>query len=141
MCRRRPPPGGLASRHRARLPVVYRTYMAPGQSGGDGPRTRQAARMAAFVPARSEQMSDTGTPYADTRDMYAAHTAFRREFGLLPALVRNVAAHDNDRVRVVTDHIKLLNHFLQEHHAAEDAFPWPKLLARAPKETDPVVHL
>lgn len=88
-----------------------------------------------------ESMSTTGNPYADTRDMYVVHAAFRREFALLPALVRGVAAGEADRARIVADHIELLVEFLHEHHSGEDAVLWPRLLARAPKEVDPVIHL
>jgi hemerythrin-like domain-containing protein len=90
---------------------------------------------------RGESMSSTGNPYADTSDMYLVHTAFRREFGLLPALVRGVTAGQTERARIVADHIQLLAQCLHEHHSGEDAVLWPRLLARAPKEVDPVVHL
>lgn len=86
-------------------------------------------------------MSDTGSPYADTRDMYLVHAMFRREFALAPALVRGVAADDTGRAGIVADHIRLLTTVLHEHHSGEDAVLWPRLLARAPKEVDPVVHL
>ena len=86
-------------------------------------------------------MSDTGSPYADTRDMYAVHAVFRREFALLPGLVRAVEPGDADRARIVTDHIKLLIFFLHDHHSSEDAVLWPRLLTRAPREIDPVVRL
>lgn len=90
---------------------------------------------------QGESMSTTGNPYADTRDMYVVHAAFRREFALLPALVRGVAAGEADRARIVADHTELLISFLHEHHSGEDAVLWPRLLARAPKEVDPVIHL
>jgi hemerythrin-like domain-containing protein len=86
-------------------------------------------------------MPDVGSPYADTSDMYAAHDVFRREFALLPGLVRSVPASDTDRVRDVAGHISLMNELLHHPHSAEDAVLWPRLLARAPKEIDPVVHL
>jgi hemerythrin-like domain-containing protein len=86
-------------------------------------------------------MPDAGSPYADTSDMYAAHDMFRREFALLPGLVRSAPAKDTDRVRDVAGHISLVNELLHHHHSAEDAVLWPRLLARAPKEIDPVVHL
>jgi hemerythrin-like domain-containing protein len=86
-------------------------------------------------------MPDAGSPYADTSSMYAVHDMFRREFALLPALVRSVPAKDADRVRDVAAHISLVNELLHHHHSAEDAVLWPRLLARAPKEIDPVVHL
>jgi hemerythrin-like domain-containing protein len=86
-------------------------------------------------------MSQNGSPLADTRNMYIIHMVFRREFGLLPGLVRFVTHRDEERAKVVTDHIKLLTGLLHHHHEAEDAVLWPLLLARAPKEIDPVVHL
>jgi hemerythrin-like domain-containing protein len=86
-------------------------------------------------------MPQEGSPYADTSDMYAAHDIFRREFALLPGLVRSVPAKDTDRAQVIADHIALVNELLHHHHSAEDAVLWPRLLARAPKEIDPVVHL
>jgi len=86
-------------------------------------------------------MSQNGSPLADTRNMYIIHMVFRREFGLLPGLVRSVAHRDEERTKVVTDHITLLSGLLHHHHEAEDAVLWPLLLARAPKEIDPVVHL
>lgn len=86
-------------------------------------------------------MPETASPYADTRGMYAAHDIFRREFALLPGLVRSVPAKDTGRAQVVADHISLVNELLHAHHSGEDAVLWPRLLARAPKEIDPVVHL
>jgi hemerythrin-like domain-containing protein len=82
-----------------------------------------------------------GKQHADARDMYTVHTMFRREFGLLPGLVRTVAAEDTERARVVTQHIQLMNFLVEGHHSAEDAFLWPKVLERAPREIVPVVHL
>jgi hemerythrin-like domain-containing protein len=86
-------------------------------------------------------MPETGTAYADTRGMYVIHTMFRREFALLPALIEAAAAADQERLRIVADHVRLLCGLLHHHHSAEDAALWPRLLIRAPKEIDPVVHL
>jgi hypothetical protein len=36
--------------------------------------------------------------YADVREMYMAHTMFRREFGLLPALISGVRIGDVTRL-------------------------------------------
>jgi len=85
-------------------------------------------------------MSENGSPYADTRDLYKVHAMFRREFALLPALVRSVAAKDQERAEIVADHIRLVG-LLLHHHSGEDAVLWPLLLTRAPREIDPVVHL
>jgi hemerythrin-like domain-containing protein len=86
-------------------------------------------------------MSGNGNPYADTRDMYTVHTMFRREYALLPGLVRAVAAKDEERAHVVADHVRLMNLILHHHHTAEDEGLWPRLLQRAPREVDPVVQL
>jgi hemerythrin-like domain-containing protein len=86
-------------------------------------------------------MSASANPYADTRDMYAIHITFRREFALLPDLVRSVAAKDEARVKVVADHIGLLTLILHNHHTTEDEHLWPPLRKRAPRDVDPVVNL
>ena len=86
-------------------------------------------------------MSGNGNPYADTRDMYTVHTMFRREYALLPGLVRAVAAKDEERAKVVADHVRLVNLILHHHHMAEDENLWPALLRRAPREIDTVIHL
>ena len=39
-------------------------------------------------------MTMANEPLGDARDMFAAHTLFRREFGLIPGLVLAVAAGD-----------------------------------------------
>jgi hemerythrin-like domain-containing protein len=86
-------------------------------------------------------MSGKGSPYADTRNMYTVHTVFRREYALLPDLVRAVAAKDEERAKVVADHVRLVNLILHHHHLAEDENLWPALLRRAPREIDPVIQL
>jgi len=90
---------------------------------------------------KEKHMSDTANPYADTSHMPKVHTMFRRELALLPSLVRSVPAKDEERAEVVAGHIRLLSQVLHHHHSGEDAVLWPLLLARAPREIDPVVHL
>ncbi|MBP2471259.1 hypothetical protein JOF53_000131 [Crossiella equi] len=85
-------------------------------------------------------MTTTRVPLADTRDMYMIHTAFRREFGLAPDLVRAVPAGEVARARVVADHVELLDEVLHHHHGAEDRHLWPRLLARVPQAVAPLVH-
>ena len=82
---------------------------------------------------------DTGS-HADTRDMYMVHTTFRREFGALPSLVRNVPDGDIQRSLIIADHIDILSIYLYAHHHSEDIHLWPKLLDRGP-EVAPIVHL
>jgi hemerythrin-like domain-containing protein len=83
----------------------------------------------------------TAAPGADTREMIAVHSAFRREFGLAPALVRAVAPGDVERAQVVADHLELIGTFLHHHHVGEDRLLWPKLLERVPVELAPTVEL
>jgi hemerythrin-like domain-containing protein len=76
------------------------------------------------------QANITAAPGADTESMLPVHAMFRREFSLLPALVREVASGNEYRTNVISDHIRLLIAVLHEHHLAEDEFLWPKLLDR-----------
>jgi hemerythrin-like domain-containing protein len=78
-------------------------------------------------------------PYADVREMYMAHTMFRREFGLLPALIAGISAADVARARVIEQHFGLIQLVLHHHHHAEDVALWPRLLSRAGSEAEPVV--
>ncbi|MFJ4850808.1 MULTISPECIES: hemerythrin domain-containing protein [unclassified Streptomyces] len=78
-------------------------------------------------------------PMADTRDMYMAHTALRREFILLPGLVRTVAPGDIRRTEVVGAHADLLCRILHTHHEGEDLLLWPKLVERGGAEAAAVV--
>ncbi|MHA4947509.1 hemerythrin domain-containing protein [Micromonospora sp. SD19] len=67
---------------------------------------------------------------ADVRDMYMAHSALRREFSLLPQLVRDVTPGDTRRAEVVGAHAEMLCHILHLHHEGEDLLLWPLLLER-----------
>ena len=86
-------------------------------------------------------MSTNEADVVDTRDMVVVHTAFRREFGLAPALVRGVAPGDQKRADVVADHLDTLTAMLHHHHAGEDRLLWPKLHERVPADIAPVVTL
>lgn len=79
--------------------------------------------------------------YADVRPMIVLHNAFRREFRLLPALVRGVAGGDTGRSQVVAEHIDFLTTILRAHHHGEDVVLWPILLDRGPEQVAPVVHV
>ncbi len=78
---------------------------------------------------------------ADTRDMIAVHNAFRREFGLMPHLVRNVAGGDRLRVARVADHVELVTWLLHAHHMGEDKHIWPLLRERGGENITPIVDL
>ena len=81
----------------------------------------------------------TSEPLTDARDMFAVHTMFRREFGLMPDLVRGVRADDKQRVTVVADHLGLVSGVLHHHHSGEDKHVWPRLRERCPEEIASVV--
>jgi hemerythrin-like domain-containing protein len=74
------------------------------------------------------------TQLTDVHDMYVVHRAFRREFTLIPALVRGVAAGDTARAAVLTDHARRILEGLHLHHSGEDELLWPKLLERCPPD-------
>jgi len=58
------------------------------------------------------------------------HRVFRREFRLVPALVRAVPAGDTARAAVLAAHARLVLEGLHKHHTSEDDLLWPKLLER-----------
>ncbi|GHJ41519.1 hemerythrin domain-containing protein [Streptomyces sp. TS71-3] len=82
----------------------------------------------------------TNEPLADVRDMYMAHIMFRREIGLAPALVRDVADGDTERAATVADHLRIVDNSLHHHHVAEDKHLWPRMVERAGAEAEPVVR-
>lgn len=79
--------------------------------------------------------------YADVRDMYMAHTMFRREIGLAPALVRGVVRGDAERAVIVADHLQFVDTVLHHHHDGEDTHLWPRLLTRGGAEAAAVVRV
>ena len=89
----------------------------------------------------NHELTNAHGPFADTRDMYMAHTMFRREFALMPALVRGVTAGDMQRSQIVADHIELMVSVLHHYHEAEDKHLWPRLLNRVAAEIVPIVRL
>ncbi|SNT47662.1 Hemerythrin HHE cation binding domain-containing protein [Actinacidiphila glaucinigra] len=76
-------------------------------------------------------MTPVNEPMADVRDMYMAHTMLRREFRLLPRLVRDVAPGDVERAETVGAHAEQVCSVLHLHHEGEDLLLWPRLLERA----------
>jgi hemerythrin-like domain-containing protein len=81
----------------------------------------------------------TNQPMADVRDMYMAHAALRREFRLLPQLIRDVTPGDTVRAQIVGAHAELMCRILHTHHEGEDVLLWPKLLQRAGEEALAIV--
>ena len=77
----------------------------------------------------------------DGREMTMVHDMFRREFGLLPGLVREVTAGDVARAEEVGQHLDLVTGILHHHHQTEDDAVWPLLLMRCPEQIVPLVQL
>jgi hemerythrin-like domain-containing protein len=86
-------------------------------------------------------MTTVNEPLADARDMFAAHTIFRREFGLMPGLVRAVAAGDTQRSALVAGHVAFVSSVLNHHHSGEDAYVWPPLRERCPGDCAALVDV
>jgi iron-sulfur cluster repair protein YtfE (RIC family) len=79
----------------------------------------------------------TTTERSDTWEMVLVHRTFRREFRMLPALIR--AARTRDRAEVVGTHLHHLTGALHNHHTHEDDHLWPMLLSRVGLRED-LVH-
>ena len=86
-------------------------------------------------------MTTVNEPLADARDMFAAHTIFRREFGLMPGLIRAVAAGDKQRSALVADHVAFVSSILNHHHSGEDTYVWPPLQERCPGDCAALVDV
>ena len=80
-------------------------------------------------------------PHFHGSEMLIVHDVFRREFALVPGLVRGVAAGDLDRARIVGDHIAGATSVLHTHHVLEDDNVWPLLLDRCGESVAPLVRL
>jgi hypothetical protein len=63
--------------------------------------------------------------------MLAVHRTFRREFGLLPLLVRATPADCASRAVLVAAHARVVLDAFERHHDGEDALVWPRLHMRA----------
>jgi len=78
------------------------------------------------------------TPKCQSTDMVLVHKVFRRELGLLPAMMLAVEPDDSARAAVVSAHCRELTTALRHHHAAESELLMPKLQRRA--ALDPTVE-
>lgn len=76
-------------------------------------------------------------PGCDTTDMRMVHRVFRRELGLLPALVAAVPPGDVTRARRVARHAEEHLDALAHHHHGEGELLWPPLMERA--DLDPTL--
>ncbi len=80
-------------------------------------------------------------PHFHGSEMLIVHDVFRREFALVPGLVRGVAAGDLDRAQIIGDHIQGATSVLHTHHVLEDDNVWPLLLDRCGESVAPLVRL
>ena len=85
--------------------------------------------------------ADTASDRPLIQQMVVIHRVFRREFGLLPALIRGVAADDLERAKDVADHASGLLRFVHIHHSGEDELLWPVLLERVAVESDLIMRM
>lgn len=74
-------------------------------------------------------MKNTATEWFDGREMEMVHKMFRREFSLMPGLLRRVA--DPERARIIAHHFDAITATLHHHHHSEDEDLWPLVLQRA----------
>jgi len=79
------------------------------------------------------------TNLTDVHDMVVVHRVFRREFRLLPQLVREVTPGDTARAAVLADWARMVLQGLHGHHTSEDELLWPKLLERCSPDAE-LVH-
>lgn len=86
-------------------------------------------------------MPNTITERVDTWDMVVVHRYFRREFALLPELVRGVAARDIEHARLVGAWAADLIDALHHHHTGEDELLWPILLQRVSVAAELVLRM
>ena len=84
-------------------------------------------------------MTTTTTAPVDTWEMVLVHRVFRREFRMLPGLVRAVTPGDTARAEAIGDHLHNLATALHHHHTGEDELLWPLLLERAGMHAD-LIH-
>src|SRR5258705_4646820 len=80
-------------------------------------------------------------PHFHGSEMLIVHDVFRREFALVPGIVRGVAAGDRDRAQIIGDHIQAATSVLHTHHVLEDDNVWPLLLDRCGESVAPLVRL
>lgn len=74
-------------------------------------------------------MKKTETEWFDGREMEMVHKMFRREFGLMPKLLRGIT--DRERARIIVRHFDAITATLHHHHHSEDEDLWPLVLQRA----------
>jgi hemerythrin-like domain-containing protein len=69
-------------------------------------------------------------------EMVIVHRVFRKELGMLPALVAATADGDRRRARTLGRHYRFVTEVLHHHHTYEDDHLWPVLLERCPMDAE-----
>src|SRR5947207_7293442 len=128
----RPEPVRTSSSPRTRQSTTptAKHQMQAGCKDTPGPARKLGVRATVRSSHRGGIMT-TAAERVDTHEMVIVHRVFRREFRLLPVMVRLVPAGDRDRATVVAGHAADKTSTLHHHHTGEDLLLWPKLLARA----------
>jgi hemerythrin-like domain-containing protein len=103
-------------------------------SGRPDENSSRRLRLCLEDKKQRREMATIDDSPADARDMFAAHTMFRREFGLMPGLVRSVTAGNMRRTTLVADHVALVSKVLDLHLSLEDKHIWPRLRERGTRE-------
>lgn len=86
-------------------------------------------------------MTATAAPRPDTAEMVFVHNCFRKQFGNLPGLIREVDAGDRARAGVLVEFLGELTSALHHHHEGEDELMWPRLLERAPVDSALILRM
>jgi hypothetical protein len=76
---------------------------------------------------------------ADVGELHLVHTMLRREFSLLPDLIRAAGRNDAKRRARIGAHAQFVCQVLRAHHEGEDLVLGPLLLERAEAEATEIV--
>jgi hemerythrin-like domain-containing protein len=74
-------------------------------------------------------------------EMVIVHRVFRKELGMLPALVAATADGDRRRARTLGRHYRFVTEVLHHHHTYEDDHLWPVLLERCPMDAELILRM
>lgn len=84
----------------------------------------------------SQPTTDTAPEKPWVGEMVIVHRVFRKELGMLPALVAATADGDRRRARTLGRHYRFVTQVLHDHHTYEDDHLWPVLLERCPMDAE-----
>jgi hypothetical protein len=107
----------------ADLIIAADDYVASMQSGETADSRHEQGVMVSMVDEsadHSKSLSGERLGTEPLRSMIMLHSALRRKFRLLLALVRGVPDADTGRAQIVAEHIDFLTTILHAHHHGED---------------------